>query len=497
MIRAARSGQDLQARVSGSQGMSGQQPAVTVHHDGSPADESRAQDTERGLIGNSRNRRYRVGVPELCCYAWPAAGGARNPAAARGEHDSPSKCKAFENPATFAPAPQTTEAVASLRSRRPVGSHGTPRPRFSRNLRANAPITQRTMRLHFERGTVVMATDAPEPALKSLEGARWDPRIGHYRAPAFRYRALVAALRTLGIPFHDDVRTRRVQTGPWQPVQLRPYQHAALLAWDRDKRGLIVLPTGSGKTRLACAAMARCRVPTLCLVPTRALLHQWRGEIARHYAAAIGCMGGGHTVEDITVATFESAYRQMDRIGHRFGLLVVDEVHHFGTGARDEALEMCAAPRRLALTATAPTGDALDRVIEVMGPLVCELSIGDLVGEWLADFDDMVLALRLTPDEQRRYDAATRAFREVFERFQAFQKDARWSDFVATASRSEHGRAALAAFFAVVVASRAIPKPSSARWARCSNSIVGVASWCSPQTTRPHTTSRASISSCP
>ena len=56
----------------------------------------------------------------------------------------------------------------------------------------------------------------------------------------------------------------------------------------------------------------------------------------------------------VTVATFESAYRHMDRLGNRFDLLVVDEAHHFGCGLRDEALEMSIADARLGLTATPP-----------------------------------------------------------------------------------------------------------------------------------------------
>jgi superfamily II DNA or RNA helicase len=36
----------------------------------------------------------------------------------------------------------------------------------------------------------------------------------------------------------------------------------------------------------------------------------------------------------LTVATFESAYRHMDQFGDRFGLLIVDEVHHFGGASR-------------------------------------------------------------------------------------------------------------------------------------------------------------------
>ena len=52
----------------------------------------------------------------------------------------------------------------------------------------------------------------------------------------------------------------------------------------------------------------------------------------------------------VTVATFEGAYRHMDELGHRFDLLIVDEVHHFGGGLRDEALEMAIADARLRIS---------------------------------------------------------------------------------------------------------------------------------------------------
>jgi hypothetical protein len=154
--------------------------------------------------------------------------------------------------------------------------------------------------------------------------------------------------------------------------------------------------------------------------PRRALLHQWRAELARHYTGTVGCLGDGEReIAKVTVATFEGAYRHMDRIGDRFGLLVVDEAHHFGVGVRDEALEMCAAPRRLALTATAPNGDALERLIVLMGPIVCELGIGDLAGSgwptsktWRWHFVSRRTCRRSTTPQY--------AFFAVFESFQGY-----------------------------------------------------------------------------
>jgi len=302
------------------------------------------------------------------------------------------------------------------------------------------------MRLHFDRGTVILTGQLPSE-LARLCDIRWDPRVGAYRAPAYRLGSLLAALTKHGYRVDNDVSRARVACAPWRPIELRPYQQAALSTWRKQERGLIVMPTGSGKTRVACAVMAACAAPALCLVPTRALLHQFRGEIAKYYSGPIGLLGdGAHVLEAVTVATFESAYRNMSRVGNLFDLLVVDEVHHFGVGVRDEALEMCTAPRRLALTATAPEGRALARVHELMGPPICSLSVADLSGLWLADFESVVLSLRLNRDEQVQYEFYKRRFCEVFEAFRAWNREAGWRDFTKFAASSEAGRAALVAF---------------------------------------------------
>src|SRR6187551_1206537 len=104
------------------------------------------------------------------------------------------------------------------------------------------------MRLLFEHGTLVLA-DAPELNPERVPGLLWDPRVALFRAPAWRYPEVRAALCHSLPPVRDEV----VPVGlpppaSWQGLQLRPYQRAALLSWELSgRRGTIVLPTGSGK----------------------------------------------------------------------------------------------------------------------------------------------------------------------------------------------------------------------------------------------------------
>lgn len=215
-------------------------------------------------------------------------------------------------------------------------------------------------------------------------------------------------------------------------LELRPYQSQAVDAWTAcHRRGIVAIATGGGKTRIAIAALRASAVPTAVLCPTRALALAWVNELRRWCDEPVGLVGDGKsTVERVTVLTFESAYRHMKKLGARFELLIVDEVHHFGSGARAEAILDCPATARLGLTATAPPpgSEAAERLRAMIGPIVFELGHRDLTGTYLAPLRHGRVAVALDAAERAEYDRLSMPFRELARQF--FQMN-RGADFVA------------------------------------------------------------------
>lgn len=299
--------------------------------------------------------------------------------------------------------------------------------------------------LSFDRGTIVGRLSATQSA--EIPGMVWDNRVGAWRASAHKLVDLQSTV--IGqTPPPGTASLDSVQWS-WHPFDLRPYQQAALAAWSLNAhRGIVVLPTGSGKTRLALAAAASLRRPTLCLVPTRVLLGQWIAELRRVYDGPIGVFGDGErTLAELTVATFASAWRHMAEIGERFDTLIIDEAHHFGNAVQDEALEMCAARHRLGLTATPPSeGGTLTRLTELVGPVVFQRKIADLAGTFLAPFETYSWFLPLTASERQTYERAMLSFHQFSRTVRAQIPNAVWADLVRVAGQSPAGQAAMAGY---------------------------------------------------
>lgn len=303
--------------------------------------------------------------------------------------------------------------------------------------------------IEFDSGT--LRVSGVSPGCGELPGATWDEARGCWRAPACARSRIVQWLRVRGEPLEDRVELQAAGSGgAWREPELRDYQYAALEAWeDAGRRGVVVLPTGAGKTRVALAALARVATSSLILCPTRALLDQWRGALSQFYDGAIGVVGDGEfRPERVTVTTFESAFRHMDGFGDRYGMIVVDEAHHHGSGSRAEGLEMCAASCRIGLTATPPEegSAAAARIEHLIGPVICELRVADLSGQWLAPFMRLPHSVELTHGERESYDDGYDPFAKARKVWIRHHPDGTWKEFMGDLLRMPGGRRMLEAY---------------------------------------------------
>ncbi len=278
-----------------------------------------------------------------------------------------------------------------------------------------------------------------------IPGAAWDAESHAWRVPAERYRELRVQLadEPIRIP---DMPAQKLG-GAWQLPASRWYQTTALARWKTaGRRGVIALPTGSGKTLVALAAIAELDVPALIVVPTRVLLDQWAGALAKVWSGRIGRIGDGdYQVEPITVCTYSSAVIWASRIGDRFGMVVIDEAHHVGAWCPGEVLEMLVAPARLGLTATppAPGGELGERI----GPVVYSLGIGDLTGDGLAEYELVSVPIALAKPERERYRTQRSRFAHIYAKHARSERgEMDWRKFVNRATRSVEGRGALEAW---------------------------------------------------
>ncbi|GIX05633.1 MAG: helicase [Candidatus Poribacteria bacterium] len=280
---------------------------------------------------------------------------------------------------------------------------------------------------------------------------RWDPRTRCFRAPALAYAPIVLALRREGVPYRDEARAYGVLEEGLQVRRVpRPFQEEAVEAWWRaGGRGVIVLPTGAGKSYAALMAIDRARRDTLVVAPTLDLVAQWYELLETGFRREVGVLGGGeHRVCPITVSTYDSAHLHMEHLGARFGLIVFDECHHLPGETYSFAALASLAPFRLGLTATPERADGRHESLNhLIGPVVYRREVDELAGEYLADYIVEEVLVELTPEERAEYEAAWRTYRAFVDRYGIVMNSPKgWSQFVRLSSLSEEGRRAMKAY---------------------------------------------------
>jgi superfamily II DNA or RNA helicase len=287
----------------------------------------------------------------------------------------------------------------------------------------------------------------------------YDPRLDAYVAPGHRYPELRqwarerAAVETTPDPDALDPAFADERTP-------REYQLEAIRRWEvAGGRGTVVLPTGAGKSLVALLAIRRLGLGACVVAPTRALVHQWFSQLADAFGAdRVGAFYGEEKeVRSLTVTTYHSAFTLLERWGARFGLLVLDEVHHLADGAGDrapkgwhDALRIAPSAHVLGLTATYPDGRDT-HLVHLAGEVVYRRRLGEMVDAELAELAVERRFVALTTEERTRYDGMEAHYREFVEARgyrERFGESAGkwWPIFMSETRRSPAARRAFAAF---------------------------------------------------
>jgi superfamily II DNA or RNA helicase len=292
----------------------------------------------------------------------------------------------------------------------------------------------------------------------------WDARVSAWRCDAFHYPEIRRHWRLQSAnaqawtntadaapPLRDEVRGWTRVVWPRLAMRpLRPEQQAAVIAWNKTRRGCVVMPTGTGKTEVALALMAQESVSTLVVAPVRDLMYQWHRRIEQSLGYDAGIIGDSlFRVKPVSVTTYESACIHMERLGDQFGFIVFDECHHLPGAVRRDAARMSVATRRLGLTATPHRADGRHVDLGMLiGPIAYELPLSAVRGQTLADYEIIRIPIHLTPTEQARYDRLSRTVRDYMLERRKEQPGFRWEDLCADSGRTPESRAALRAYLA-------------------------------------------------
>src|SRR5437867_8228452 len=111
--------------------------------------------------------------------------------------------------------------------------------------------------------------------------------LGSWIAPAYRYADIISFCNDCGVRL-DDGAAQFFTTDTFshqEPLDPFDFQTDAIHAWEKaDRKGLIVLPTGAGKSFMTRVLIARigmedAQCSVLVVVPMRALRYQWCNQL--------------------------------------------------------------------------------------------------------------------------------------------------------------------------------------------------------------------------
>ena len=204
-------------------------------------------------------------------------------------------------------------------------------------------------------------------------------------------------------------------------MKLREWQEKAFPLWWAEKRGIVKVVTGGGKTVFAIHCLTKYLEEEkdnsiFIVVPSIALLDQWYEGLQRTFDDIdISLNGGGEHLEEIskvTISTIDSVKNIIHKFDASNTLLIVDECHKIGTEKRGETLTNN-WHATLGLSAT-PERDYDDNfyiiIKKILGDIIFDYDYIDArEDEVIVNFKLLYAYAAMTKDEEDKYKKFTKS----------------------------------------------------------------------------------------
>ncbi len=204
-------------------------------------------------------------------------------------------------------------------------------------------------------------------------------------------------------------------------MKLREWQEKAFPLWWKNKRGIIKVVTGGGKTFFAIHCLRKYleedhNKNILIVVPSIALLDQWYESLSQNFSdREISLNGGGEQTTSITkicISTIDSLKNIIKEVDASNSLLIVDECHKIGTEKRGEMLTKN-WHATLGLSAT-PERDYDDNfyiiIKKILGDIIFDYDYIDArEDEVIVNFKLLYGYAALLPEEENKYRKFTKS----------------------------------------------------------------------------------------
>jgi len=210
----------------------------------------------------------------------------------------------------------------------------------------------------------------------------------------------------------------------WQEKALKNFVN-------NDGLGIIVAPTGAGKTRLGISAVRYLSSisTTLVLVHTTVLLNQWKKELGEVFGSDnVGVYYGSEkNLKFITVGIINSVYNDFQKFDNVFDFIIYDEVHHIPSNEYKKLLNL-GSKYKLGLTATINRSDELESLIfEKIGKIVYKYNEEEAQRDGVINkFNLFNVSIKLTDSERIGYDR----YSEYIKNNYAFSKEFKDQHFI-------------------------------------------------------------------